>query len=184
MPVYIYCLVAAGTILWASAFPVFRSGAHGALTLDRRARWGVALQCVGYSMLWQGAFWKRRPEPWRVGLSMALFAAAFLLSWAAARTLGRHLRVDAAVDSGHQLVQSGPYRVVRHPIYTSMLAVVAATGILVAPLYLFIAGLLTFLVGTEIRMRLEEALLVSRFGDQFQSYRRAVPRLIPFLKEL
>ena len=96
-----------------------------ALRARRRARWGVALECVSYSLLWQGPFWVRSPEWWRLALSVSLFALACALSWTAARALGRHLRIDASVDSTHELVRSGPYRLIRHPIYTSMLCVLA-----------------------------------------------------------
>src|ERR1017187_5417350 len=69
------------------------------------------------SLLWQGPFWVRSPEWWRLALSVSLFALACALSWTAARALGRHLRIDASVDSTHEPVRSGPYRLVRHPIY-------------------------------------------------------------------
>ena len=69
----------------------------------------------------------------------------------------------------------------RHPVYTSMLCVPLGTGCLIAPLYLFIPGRVLFLVGTEIRLRIENKLLASRFGDQFQHYHRTVPRLIPLM---
>jgi hypothetical protein len=81
------------------------------------------------------------------------------------RALGRQLRVDAAIDATHELVRSGPYQFVRHPIYTSMLCVIVRTGLMLAPAYLFLPGLALFLVGTEIRMRTEDRLLESRFGE-------------------
>src|ERR1017187_1685631 len=59
------------------------------------------------SLLWQGPFWVRSPEWWRLALSVSLFALACALSWTAARALGRHLRIDASVDSTHELVRSG-----------------------------------------------------------------------------
>lgn len=178
----LYALAAAGSLLWAAAFPFFRSGQRGTVSVDRRARWGVVLECAGYSLLWQGSFWLRSPAAWQVGLSVFLFAAASLLSWSAARALGRELRVDAALNAGHELIRSGPYRWVRHPIYTSMLCMLSATALLMTPLRLFIPALLLFLVGSEIRMHIEERLLASKFGEQFGDYRRSVPRWIPFLK--
>lgn len=179
MPVYAYVILAAGAVAWAVPFVIVRSKQKGSLTLDRRARWGVALQGIGYTLLWQGQFWTRSPAFWRTGLSILLFASAIALSWSASFALGRQLRVDAALGADHKLIRSGPYRLVRHPIYTSMLCVLTATGILVASWYLLLPGLLLFVTGTEIRMRVEEALLESRFGDDFRSYRRAVPRLLP-----
>src|SRR5215472_12048905 len=182
MPVYTYCIVAAGSILWCAPFVVgFARTKRSPFQLDRRARWGMALECVGYSLLWQSPFWLRSPGRWRVTGSILLFLLACLLSWAATRALGQQLRVDAALDSNHELVRSGPYRFVRHPIYTSMLCVLLGTGIVMSPLLLLLVAVLVFLLGTEIRMRIEDRLLGSRFGEQFSEYQRTVPRLIPFL---
>lgn len=182
MHAYDYAILIAGTILWAIPFPLVRSRQKGALSLDRRARWGVALEFIGYTLLWQGSFWTGTLSSWQVSLAIVLFLAASLLSWTASRVLGRHLRVDAALESNHQLICAGPYRWMRHPIYTSMLCVLLATGILIASLYLFVPALLAFLIGTYIRVRVEDGLLASRFGDEFLAYRRRVGALIPGMK--
>jgi protein-S-isoprenylcysteine O-methyltransferase Ste14 len=80
------------------------------------------------------------------------------------------------------LIRSGPYRFVRNPIYTSMLCVLLATALLITPLWLFVAALAVFLIGTTIRIRAEEKLLAGRFGEQFSAYRRSVSRLVPFVR--
>jgi len=182
MPAYAYCLLAAGTILWCLPFVFTHVKRNGPFQLDRRARWGIALEAVSYSLLWQGRFWDRSLEWWHFALSVLLFALACALSWTGARALGRHLRIDAAVDPTHELVRWGPYRLVRHPIYTSMLCVLLGTGVLIAPLYLLLPAVLIFLIGTEIRMRVEDRMLASRFGEQFTAYQHNVPRMLPFLK--
>ena len=176
-----YTILAAGTVLWFLPFLLVRRKSKGALTLDRRARWGVALQGLSYTVLWQGPFWTRSLASWQTAFALALFAIAGAISWTSAFTLGRQLRVDAALEGDHRLIRSGPYRLVRHPIYTSMLAVLAGTGILIAPWYLLAPGLTLFLLGTGIRARVEESLLESRFGEEFRDYRRTVPALIPFV---
>ena len=114
-----------------------------------------------------------------MAVSILLLSIAILMSWTATKTLGRHLRVDAALDPGHELVRSGPYRFVRHPIYTSMLCVTAGTGGLVTTVPLLIVALVVFLIGTEIRIRVEDALLAGRFGEEFRQYRAEVPALVP-----
>src|SRR5580698_3734756 len=182
MPVYGYLIVMGGSILWCAPFLLVYSKQKISLTVDRRARWGVILEAVGYSLLWQGSFWNRSPALWQITLSVLLFALACGLSWTATFALGKQLRVDAAVAANHDLIRSGPYRLVRHPIYTSMMCVLAATGVMIATWYLLLAGLAVFLVGTEIRMRTEDALLESRFGDEFRRYKRTVPGFIPFVR--
>ncbi|MGH9646858.1 MAG: methyltransferase family protein [Bryobacteraceae bacterium] len=182
MPLYGYLIVAAGTLLWFAPFPLTRWNFKSPASIDRRARWGVALEAIGYSLLWQGEFWTRQPAGWRVAVSILLFTTACFFSWTGARTLGRHLRLDAALTADHELIRSGPYRLIRHPIYASMLCVLLGTGLLIASWPLLIAGILVFTVGTEIRVRIEDGLLSSRFGDEFQNYRRAVPAYIPLIR--
>jgi protein-S-isoprenylcysteine O-methyltransferase Ste14 len=77
---------------------------------------------------------------------------------------------------------SGPYRVVRHPIYTSMLCLLFGTGFMVTPLWLLLPAVIVFVVGTEIRIRIEDQLLASRFAERFREYQRSVPAYIPFLR--
>ncbi len=113
---------------------------------------------------------------------MVLFAIGALLSWTATNALGVHLRFEAAVSDGHELVRSGPYAIVRHPIYASMLAVLLATGILVTPWRLFVAALIVFLIGTEIRVQTEDNLPASHFGNEFGDYRKRVSAYIPLVR--
>jgi protein-S-isoprenylcysteine O-methyltransferase Ste14 len=180
MPAYAYAILAAGWIVWCAPFFFIKRSPQSPQKLDRKARWGIAFQMVGYSLLWQGQFWTRSLPPWRLAVSVVLFAFAGLLSWNGARRLGRQWRIDAGLNADHELVRSGVYRVVRHPIYTSMLCLLLATGFLITPLPRFIAAAILFMIGTEIRVRVEDALLASRFGEQFQSYRRAVSAYVPF----
>ena len=91
------------------------------------------------------------------------------------------MRVDAALGAEHQLIRSGPYGLVRNPIYTSMLLVLCATAVVITPWQLFAASLVLFVVGTEIRVRTEERLLAARFGEEFQSYKQRVSAYVPFL---
>lgn len=182
MPLYAYAIILAGTVLWFSPFVVVtRFNFKAAATVDRRARWGILLQMLGYSLLWQGSFWTRRPQPWRVALLVTFLALANVLSWGGSRALGRQLRLDAALGSDHELVCSGPYRLVRHPIYTSMLCVILATGFITASYPLLLASILVYLAGTEIRVRVEDGLLAARFGDAFRKYRSATRRYVPFV---
>src|ERR1051326_4261021 len=121
MPAYAYVILAAGWLTWSLPFLLRKRTTGPAAKRDRRARWGIALQAIGYTLLWQNRYWTRPLPIWRVLLSVLFFALANLLSWTAVRQLGRHWRIDAGLSRDHELVTSGPYRVVRHPIYTSML---------------------------------------------------------------
>jgi len=142
----------------------------------------MLLQAVSYSLLWQSVFWARSPGLWRTALCVFFLTLAGLLSWTATRALGRHLRFDAALGPDHQLVRSGPYRAIRHPIYTSMLCILLGTGFLITSLPILAAATLVCLAGTEIRVRVEDNLLASHFGDEFRAYRHAVSAYVPLLR--
>src|ERR1700736_2999728 len=151
MPVHAYIIVAAGWIIWTAPFLIMmkRSGERPT-KVDRRARWGVLLQGLAYALLWQGAFWLRAPEIWRMAVSVVFFALAAVLSWTGMRALGRQWRIDAGLNRDHELIRSGAYRVVRHPIYASMLCMLLATGFMVTPWLLLLASVMVFIIGAEI----------------------------------
>ena len=181
MPGYAYAILAAGWLAWVARFLLFKRNRESAQKVDRRARWGMLLQVIAYALLWQSHFWTQSLPWWRCGLGVLFFALATLLSWTAVPALGRQWRFEAGLDSQHQLVTTGPYRVIRHPIYTSMLCILLGTGFMVTPLLLLLATLI-FIMGMEIRVRTEEKLLESRFGEQFLAYRRSVPAYVPWLR--
>lgn len=150
--------------------------------LDRRARWGMLLVAIAYSIIWQGHFWERPLPLWRMVLSILILILACILSWSGTRFLGRQWRVDAGLNADHELVKTGPYRFVRHPIYASMLCLFCGTAAMITPLLLFLPALLLFILGTEIRVRIEDGLLASRFGEEFRSYQSKIPAYIPLLR--
>ena len=122
------------------------------------------------------------PGVWRIAGSLICGPLAGLLSWTAVRHLGRQFRINAGLYEDHQLVTSGPYRLVRHPIYTSLLAILLATLFLLTAWQWALLSLGLFLAGTEIRVYAEDYLLASRFGDDFTSYQHRVRAYIPFVR--
>jgi protein-S-isoprenylcysteine O-methyltransferase Ste14 len=181
MPAYAYFILVAGIVIWFYPFVSAHKGTGPAKVVNRISRWGLLLQFAAYTLLWQGHFWLRSLPAWRAALSVGLFAIAAALSWTSSHALRGQLRIVAGLGADHKLVRSGPYSLVRHPIYTSMLVVICATAVIIAPWTLFLGSLILFVVGTEIRVRTEEKLLASQFGEEFQEYKRAVPAYMPFL---
>jgi protein-S-isoprenylcysteine O-methyltransferase Ste14 len=181
MPTYAYLLIVIGVIVWFYPFVPAHRGTTAASVVNSRSRWGLLLQFLAYALLWQGHFWTRSLPWWRAVVSVLLFALAAVLSWTSSRALAGQLRIDAALGADHRLVRSGPYAVVRNPIYTSMLLVLFAIGLIIAGWKLFVVALLLFVIGTEIRVRIEERLLASHFGEEFQAYKRSIPAYLPFV---
>lgn len=152
MPWYAYVLILSGVVVWFYPFVSAHKRTSPAKTVDRRSRWGVLLQFAAFGLLWQGHFWERSLLSWRLVLSVILFVLAASLSWSSSRALAGQLRIDAALGAEHKLVRSGPYALVRNPIYTSMLLVLCAMAVIVAGWQLFVGALILFIVGTEIRV--------------------------------
>jgi protein-S-isoprenylcysteine O-methyltransferase Ste14 len=172
-------------IAWTMAFVKPRQKAVKEKQVVRapESRWGIALVTVGFALVWvyvrPTGFQKSAGE---LIASMVLGPPSVALAWAAARRLGKQWRYEAALTEDHELVQAGPYRWVRHPIYASMLGMLTATGAAWTWWPMWIAGTVVFLAGTEIRVRAEDRLLEERFQDRFQAYRERVPAYFPFLR--
>lgn len=182
MPGYAYAILAAGWLVWLTPFSLAKRPSAQPAVLDHRARWGILLAALSYPILWQNRFWARPLPAWRLAVSVAFLLLAAILSWTGTRSLGRQWRIDAGLSSDHELVISGPYKFVRHPIYTSMLFVLWGTGFMITPWPLLLLATIVFMIGTEIRVRIEDRLLALRFGDQFREYQRRVPAYIRFVK--
>jgi protein-S-isoprenylcysteine O-methyltransferase Ste14 len=175
-------------ILWVMVFVVQRRrGAGGkAVVTAPAARRGIILQGVAFAVVWSfspiSLGWR---EWWPVGFtiaSMILGPASVALAWFAIRHLGKQWRIQAALSEDHELILTGPYRWIRHPVYASMLGMLLATGFAWSWWPLLLAALVIFLAGTEIRVRAEDGLLAARFGESFVAYRSRVRAYIPFLR--
>jgi len=118
----------------------------------------------------------------RVAVSMIFGLLGVMLAWTSVRHLGRQFRIRAGLWEDHELIRTGPYAVVRHPIFASLLAMLLSTLLLLTPWRWALVLVAVFLVGTEIRVRTEERLLASRFQDAFREYRKKVPAYLPFVR--
>lgn len=119
-----------------------------------------------------------------VSLSLAAMLAGVVsisIIKAAVKTLGKEWSVTARVVEGHKLATEGPYRFVRHPIYSGMLGMLLATGLVISHWLALIAAIVIYFIGTVIRIRSEERLLREALGPEFESYARSAPALVPGL---
>ena len=114
--------------------------------------------------------------------ALVLSISCLLLSMSAVRELGKQWSFQARLVEDHRLVTSGVYALVRHPIYTSMLGKLIATGIVLSHWPVVLLAIVIFLIGTTIRTRLEEILLTGAFGAEFERWKAKVPALIPGLR--
>ena len=106
-----------------------------------------------------------------IGLAFAVWARV---------TLGRNWSGVVTLKEGHELIERGPYRFVRHPIYTGILIMFFATALAVGHLAGFAATFLMF-ASFWIKLRDEEKLMLQQFPEQYAAYRQRTRRIVPFV---
>jgi protein-S-isoprenylcysteine O-methyltransferase Ste14 len=144
--------------------------------------WGLALESAGILFAWVWLPNTTVPGTARIVASMALAPAGVIFGWLAVRHLGKQLRILAGLYADHELIRTGPYAIVRHPVYASLFAMMLATGLLFARWPMLLLSVALYIAGTEIRIHAEEGLLRTRFGAEFEEYRRRVPAYLPLLR--
>ncbi len=111
----------------------------------------------------------------------AVTLAGISFTWWARIHLGRFWSNAITHKEGHHVVDTGPYGIVRHPIYTGLITGMLATGIAVGTVTA-ILGALLISFGMWQKARMEERFLTEELGaDAYGSYCRRVPMIIPFM---
>ncbi len=126
--------------------------------------------------------WNRSLLPHTLGtgiLADVLVAAGLLIAIWARLTLGGNWSARVTLKENHELIQRGPYRVVRHPIYSGILVMILGTAILVGQVSGFVA-LLLCCFGFCVKARQEEKLL-TRHLPGYAEYRSRTKALVPFI---
>lgn len=120
-------------------------------------------------------------HPVLVGLGVALTAAGAGFAIVARLYLGRNWSAGATIKENHELICRGPYRLVRHPIYTGQLIAVIGTAAALGEIRDLLA-LPLVIVGFWLKARSEERLLMNNLGAGYSAYRRAVRgAIIPYI---
>ena len=94
--------------------------------------------------------------------------------------LGSNWSRSVTIKQGHELITSGPYAVVRHPIYTGILAGFLGTAITLSEVRGFIA-LVLILLALWLKLRMEEQWMRAQFGETYTTYTRQTAALVPYL---
>ncbi len=109
-----------------------------------------------------------------------LLGGVFIRTWAI-RTLGKYFTATVKIADDHQLVQHGPYRIVRHPSYLGAYLVFIGNGVLLEAWVGTLAAALIMAYVYHLRISAKEASLVATFGERYESYRLATQKLIPYI---
>jgi protein-S-isoprenylcysteine O-methyltransferase Ste14 len=113
-------------------------------------------------------------------IAVVLSILGVLLALWARVILGKYWSDTVDVKKGHELVQSGPYAVIRHPIYTGLMLLFLGTAIAIGALGGFL-GLIALFISNWIKLKQEEALMTDQFPEAYPKYKAKTKALIPFL---
>ncbi len=128
--------------------------------------------------------WLYRPL-WPVGLWAFWIGAVITIGgllfavWARVH-LGRNWSSSVTIKQGHELITTGPYVLVRHPIYTGILTGFVGTAIALSEVRGAVAFVLIF-IAFLTKLRIEEKWMSSHFGQEYVTYARQTAALIPYL---
>ena len=142
--------------------------------------WAVCLSGIGLAIL--AAY--RLPAwmlPERKLFYLCSFALGLLLRSYSIIYLGRFFTPNVAIAADHRLIDSGPYRFIRHPTYTGFLMILFGLGLSFGNLASLLIAVVPILVCLLWRIRIEEQALAERFGERYRAYMQRTKRLIPLV---
>jgi len=117
---------------------------------------------------------------WCFWLGAALTAGGLLFSVWARRHLGKNWSQAVTIKEGHELITSGPYALVRHPIYTGLLLGFLGCAVARGEWRGVLAVALVF-VALWQKLKLEEKWMRAQFGESYEAYSRRVAALVPYI---
>ncbi len=178
-------------LLWILWWAYWRIAARGVKQVRRResvaSRWGHILPLVIGGLLialprlpgWLGALlWTRT---WTLyGIGVGVVAAGLGFSIWARKVLGRNWSGTVTLKEDHELIQSGPYRWIRHPIYTGILLGFIGSAI-ARDEWRGVLAVLIISVGLWRKLRLEERWMQELFGARYEEYRHRTWALVPWV---
>ena len=177
--------------LWIAFLAVWLGSAFSIKRAARRQSWSSRL--VQGSLVAIGYFFIFDRAARLSALGKAFVPDATLVAWAglvmvaagiaiaiwARAMIGRNWSATVTVKQDHQLVRRGPYRIVRHPIYSGLL--LAALGTAIAGReFRGLVGVGFVFAGFWAKLRLEERFMTEQFGAEYTRYKQEVRALIPF----
>jgi protein-S-isoprenylcysteine O-methyltransferase Ste14 len=121
----------------------------------------------------------QRPALFLLGLIFILMGVA--LRWYAIRTLGRYFTRDVAVSADQQVVQNGPYRLIRHPAYSGTFLTMLGVGLAMTNWASLTVLLTCVFLGHLYRVNVEEKALIKSIGGPYIEYVRRTKRFIPLV---
>jgi protein-S-isoprenylcysteine O-methyltransferase len=114
-------------------------------------------------------------------IALSLFVLGIALRWTSIVYLGRFFTVNVAVHADHRVIDSGPYRFIRHPSYTGSLLAVFGFALSFQNWASLLIVFTTSCAATLYRIHIEEAVLLEVLGEPYRSYSKKTKRLLPLI---
>jgi protein-S-isoprenylcysteine O-methyltransferase Ste14 len=153
---------------------------RGSLGILIGLQWlGLALNFALAGVLRAEAIPWHRVALFLLGVSMIVLGVA--LRWYAVWTLGRYFTRDVAVAEDQQVVQHGPYRLLRHPAYSGTFLTMMGVGLAMTNWASLLAVCLGVFLGHMYRVRVEERALIQAIGQPYVEYMQHTKRFIPWV---
>ncbi len=192
-------LTGLGKIIWALGVIAWyfirrpaerRARRHRIISNQRSAtdKFGLAAAIVGLGIVpgcfaltgfpHEAAYPARLPS---LVLGAVVYAAAM---WTFRRThkeLGKNWSISLEIREEHELIASGPYALVRHPMYTSFLLMAVGQALLLANWFVGLAGFVGFALLFFLRVDKEERMMLDFFGPRYGEYMQRTKRIIPYI---
>ncbi len=168
------------------ALGLFKRSSSPSRATDRsslRLLWMVILASIALAVVAARTlpqFESRLLQGWYVP-GVLIFLAGLALRWYAIIYLGRFFTVDVAIAEDHRVVESGPYRVVRHPSYTGALLAFLGFGTCLGNWVSLAVATLPIALAFMRRIHVEEAALVQALGERYSAYAGRTRRLVPWV---
>ncbi|HEV2896765.1 MAG TPA: protein-S-isoprenylcysteine O-methyltransferase [Pseudaminobacter sp.] len=118
---------------------------------------------------------------WAIALGSIVFATALWVFRRSHKELGRNWSITLEIRERHKLVCTGPYAVIRHPMYTSFMLMGLGQAFLLSNWVAGAAGLIGFAVLFFLRVDKEERMMMENFGPEYRAYMERTKRIIPYL---
>lgn len=188
-------LVASGVFLSHSWMMFFYKNKLGSESTDRsedpvykkwKANLGFAyvsiVILIGYWFYFRGRFYNSGDASiFRFLCFSAVYWIAFFFRLWSMKILGRLFTYEIGIRSGHDVIQEGPYKILRHPSYTGYIVMVLGVMLSVGSWVLTLAGLFGVLFFLILRINHEEKMLTRHFGKKYMEYRKRTWRLLPYV---
>lgn len=114
-------------------------------------------------------------------IALFIFMAGLALRYVAVKKLGRLFTTDVSIHTNHQLIMDGPYRWLRHPAYTGLIIAFVGAGLAMGDLIAILMLTFPTLAAFNYRILIEEKLLLGKFGEIYQDYRKQTWKLLPWV---